>query len=176
MVLILFTVLFTHFTVSQTVGTSVADYGKHNILTHKTLKYLTFRGKWFLFGVGAAAWEPCPRGWQTACCSCKNAYIGFLNTLLFTGRCVFAAKYASILLCEVAVFGWKRAFWPAAGIFLKCGTQPVNFLQQPRSVATAMLEKFSSYPVALLRGCWRKFTGGLGKVVLCSLTILVDYF
>lgn len=33
------------------------------------------------------------------------------------------------------------------------------FLQQPCSVATEQLEKCSSYAVALLRGCWRKFTG-----------------
>ena len=32
------------------------------------------------------------------------------------------------------------------------------FLQQPWSVATEQLEKCSNYAVALLRGCWRKFT------------------
>ena len=38
--------------------------------------------------------------------------------------------------------------------------KPVNFLQQPWSNLTEPLEQCSSYPVALLRGCWRKFTEG----------------
>ncbi|MBP3744316.1 MAG: hypothetical protein J6I34_02730, partial [Prevotella sp.] len=102
---------------------------------------------------------------QAACMSCKNAYNGFLNTLLFTGSCVFAAKYASILHRLWAFFRPVRLFGSAVSVFLNCGKQPVNFLQQPRSVATAMLENFSSYPVALLRGCWRKLTGGSVKVI-----------
>ena len=118
--------------------------------------------------------SPVREGGQTACCSCKNAYNGFLNTLLFTGRCVFAAKYASILHRLWAFFRPVRLFGSAVSVFLNCGKQPVNFLQQPRSVATAMLEKFSSYPVALLRGCWRKFTGGFVKVVLCRYCVCVS--
>ena len=41
--------------------------------------------------------------------------------------------------------------------------KPVNFLQKPRSNLTEPLEQCSSYPVALLRSCWRKFTEGVGN-------------
>ena len=41
--------------------------------------------------------------------------------------------------------------------------KPVNFLQKPRSNLTEPSEHCSSYPVALLRGCRRKFTEGIGN-------------
>ena len=41
--------------------------------------------------------------------------------------------------------------------------KPVNFLQKPWSNLTEPLEQCSSYPVALLRGCWRKITEGVGN-------------
>ena len=42
-----------------------------------------------------------------------------------------------------------------------------NFLQQPRSNLTEALEQCSSYPVAMLRSCWRKFTEAVGKNGSC---------
>ena len=41
--------------------------------------------------------------------------------------------------------------------------KPVNFLQKPWSNLTEPLEQCSSYPVALLRGCWRKITEVIGN-------------
>ncbi|MBO5583075.1 MAG: hypothetical protein J5942_01110 [Prevotella sp.] len=45
--------------------------------------------------------------------------------------------------------------------------KPVNFLRMPWSNLTEPLEQCSSYPVALLRGCWRKFTEGVGITPEC---------
>ena len=42
--------------------------------------------------------------------------------------------------------------------------RPVNFLQKPWNNLTEPLEQRSSYPVALLRGCWRKITEGVGNL------------
>ena len=39
----------------------------------------------------------------------------------------------------------------------------VNFLRQPWSNLTEPLEQYSSSPVTLLRGCWRKITEGVGN-------------
>ena len=48
----------------------------------------------------------------------------------------------------------KRLFWQIT-------EGAVNFLRDSCSNAPGALEKFSNYAVALLRGCWRKFTGWL---------------
>ena len=42
----------------------------------------------------------------------------------------------------------------------------VNFLQQPRNIATAALEQCSSYPVTLLQSLWSKFPRRVWKLIV----------
>ena len=131
MALILFTVLFTYFTVSQTVGTSVADYGKHNILTHNARVgwLLAVVAKMLTSGFSILYYLPAdvfsPPNMRVFCIVCGH----------------FPSCKAVWLGCErfSEVWNTARKLSPAAPEC--CYSYVGELLQLSRSVAPGLLEK-----------------------------------
>ena len=122
-----------------------------------------------LLATGEAVFILQNRCFSVGFCSAEPPYFIFLLSAEALPSCLFGAFRGLPECCSVApaAHGEPRRRLIAARNILAVSVivalrnftePPVNFLRLPCSIATGLLESFSSYAVALLRDCWRKFT------------------